>query len=59
MIFFNNYWWLLYYKLLLDIIGYIIISYWWLFYCKLFEIIFHKLSLVILNYFTLGPNILF
>jgi len=24
----GNYWWLLYYKLLLDTLGYIIISYW-------------------------------
>jgi hypothetical protein len=53
------YWWLLCYKLLLDFFGYIITSYWYLFYCRVFLIIYHRLLLVIIGYFTLSDYIYF
>jgi hypothetical protein len=28
----GNYWWLNYYRLLMDIVGYFIVSHWWLSY---------------------------
>jgi len=53
-----DYWWLFYYKLLLDILGYTIIGYWYLLYFKFLKKN-HKLLLVILCYFTLVHYVLF